>query len=67
MGVEQVTSHLYLARVSSEFEHPPIDTALVVEKGVVQDYIILQNDFVACCVEAGTATTTAPIVTPTFV
>jgi hypothetical protein len=27
---------------------------------------MLQNDFVASCLEAGTETTTAPIMTPTF-
>ena len=65
-GVEQVAKLLRLTRVPSESELPPIYTALAVGKGVAQDRIILQNAFVARCLEAGTATTTAPIVTPTF-
>ena len=65
-GVEQVSKLLRLTRVLSEEELPPIYTALAVGKGVAQDRIILQNAFVACCLEVGAATTTAPIVTPTF-
>ena len=65
-GVEQVSKLLRLTRVPSESELPPIYTALAVGKGVAQDRIILQNAFVARCLEAGAATTTAPIVTPTF-
>lgn len=37
-----------------------------VGNGVAQDHIILQNVFVAHCLEAGTATSTAPIMTPTI-
>jgi hypothetical protein len=66
-GGEQVSKLLRITRVTSEFELPPIYTALAVGKGVAQDSIILQNVFVACCLEAGAATTTASIVTPTFV
>ena len=44
---------------------PPC-TALAVGTGVAQDQIILQNAFVACCLEAGAGATTAHIVTPTF-
>ena len=47
-------------------ELPPIYTALAVGKGVAQDHIILQNAFVACCLEAAAATTTVPILTSTF-
>jgi hypothetical protein len=65
-GVEQVSKLLCLTRVPSESELPPIYTALAVGKGVAQDRIILQNAFMALCLEAGAATTTAPIVTPTF-
>ena len=65
-GVEQVTKLLRLARVLSESDLPPIYTALAAGKGVAQDRIILQNAFVARCLEAGAATTTAPIVTPAF-
>ena len=65
-GVEQVTKLLRLTRVLSESNLPPIYTALAVGKGVAQDRIILQNVFVARCLEAGAATTTAPIVTPAF-
>jgi hypothetical protein len=65
-GVEQVSKLLRLTRVPSESELPPIYTAPTVGKGVAQDRIILQNAFVARCLEAGAATTTAPIVTPTF-
>ena len=39
---------------------------MAVGKGAVQDRIILQNAFVACCLEAGAANTIAPIVTPAF-
>jgi hypothetical protein len=64
--VEKVTKLLHLARDPSEEELPPIYTALAIRKGVAQDHIILQNAFVAQCLEAGAATITAPIVTPTF-
>ena len=60
-GVEQVTKLFCLTRVPSESRLPPIYTALTVGKGVTQDCIILQNAFVACCLEAGAATTTAPL------
>ena len=65
-GVEQVTKLLPLTRVSSESDLPPIYTALAVGNGTAQDRIILQNVFVARCLEAGAATTTAPTVTPAF-
>ena len=65
-GVEQVTKLLRLTRVPAESDLPPIFTALAVGKGTAQDRIILQKMFVACCLEAGAATTTAPTVTPTF-
>ena len=65
-GVEQVTKLLRQTRVSSKSKLPPIYTALAVGKGIAQDRIILQNAFVACCLESGAATTTAPIVTPAF-
>ena len=55
-----------VTRVPSESELPPFYTALAVGKGVAQDRIILQNAFIARHLEAGAATTTAPIVTPTF-
>jgi hypothetical protein len=61
-----VAKLLHLTRVLSEEELPHIYTALVVGKGVAQVRIILQNVFVAPCIEAGVATTTIPIVTPTF-
>ena len=64
--MEQVTKLLRLTRVSSESDLPPIYTALAVGKGTAQDRIILQNAFVAHCLEAGAATTTAPTVTPAF-
>ena len=65
-GVEQVAKLLRLTRVLSKEELPPNYTALAAGKGVAQDCIILQNAFVACCLEGGAATTTAPIVMPTF-
>ena len=65
-GAEQVTKLLRLARVLSESDLPPIYTGLAAGKGAAQDRIILQNAFVACCLEAGAATTTASIVTPAF-
>ena len=65
-GVEQVTKLLRLARVLSESGVPPIYTALRAGRGASQDRIILQNAFVVCSLEAGAATTTAPIVTPAF-
>jgi hypothetical protein len=65
-GVEQVTKLLRLTRVPAESDLPPIYTALAVGKGTAQDRIILQNAFVARCLEAGAATTTAPTVTPAF-
>ena len=65
-GVEQVTKLLRLARVFSKSGLPPINTALAVGKETAQDHIILQNAFVACGLEAGTATTTAPTVTSAF-
>jgi hypothetical protein len=52
--------------VPSESELPPIYPVLAVGKGVAQDCIILQNALMVCCLVAGAATTTAPIVTPTF-
>ena len=65
--MEQVTKPLRLAKVPSESDLPPICTALAAGKGAAQKCIILQNAFVACCLEAGPATTTAAhIVTPTF-
>ena len=65
-GVEQVTKLLHLTRVPSESELPPIYTALAAGNGEAQDCIILQNAYVGHCLEAGAATTTVPIVTPTF-
>ena len=65
-GVKQVTKLLRLTRVLSESDLPPIYTALAAGKRVAQDHIILQNAFVARCLEAGAVTTTAPIVTPAF-
>ena len=64
--MEQVTKHLHLARDPSEGEISPIYTALAIRKGVAQGCIILQNACVAQCLEAGAATITAPLVTPTF-
>ena len=52
-GVEQVSKLLRLTRVPSESELPSIYTAVAVGIGVAQDCIILQNAFVACCLEAG--------------
>ena len=54
-GMGQVSKFLCLTRVPSESELPPIYTALAVGKGVAQDRIILQNAFVARCLEAGAA------------
>ena len=51
--VEQVSKLLRLTRVPSESELPSIYTAVAVGIGVAQDCIILQNAFVACCLEAG--------------
>ena len=64
--MEQVSEILRLTRVLSKSDLSPIYTALEVGKGTAQDRIILQNAFVACCLEAGAATTTAPTVSPTF-
>ena len=65
-GVEQVTKLLRLTRFPSKSNLPLVNTALTVGKGTAQDRIILQNAFVPHCLEAGAATTTAPIVTPAF-
>ena len=40
---------------------------LAVRKGAAQDCIILQNALVVCCLEAGAAGTSAPIVTSTII
>ena len=55
-----------VAAPASESELPPIYTALAAGNGEAQDCIILQNAYVGHCLEAGAATTTVPIVTPTF-
>ena len=51
---------------SLSFPPPPIYSELAVGKGDAQVHIILQNALMAYCLEAGAATTTALIVTPTF-
>ena len=63
-GAEQVAKLKRLTWAGTEADLPPIYKTLAEGKGAAQDRILLQNAYVARCLEGGAITTTPPIVTP---